>query len=79
MLRDTSLDFQERSPVDAEIGLWVLYGVKECWVIDPNGPSAEVYRREKKRLELVKTLGGSDSLTSRLFPGFSLPLKDLVE
>jgi Uma2 family endonuclease len=62
-----------------KLKLYARYGVKEYWVIGPKGPSAEIYRRKKKRLVLVKRLGASDSLTSPLFPGFSLPLKNLVE
>jgi Uma2 family endonuclease len=61
-----------------KLKLYARYGVKEYWIVDTEGPSAEVYRRAKKGLELVKTLGVSDSFTSPLFPAFSLPLKDLV-
>ena len=62
-----------------KLKLYARYGVKEYWVIDPNRPAARVYRRKKKRLELVDRLGPSDYLASPLFPGFSLPLKSLVE
>ena len=62
-----------------KLKLYARYGVQEYWIIDPYGPSAEIYRRQEKGFEPVKTLGASDSLTSSLFPEFSLPLKDLVE
>jgi Uma2 family endonuclease len=62
-----------------KLKLYARSGVKEYWIIDPDGPSAEIYRRQEKGFERVKTLGASDSLTSSLFPEFSLPLKDLVE
>jgi len=62
-----------------KLKLYARYGVQEYWIIDPYGPSAEIYRRQKKGFEPAKTLGDTDSLTSPLFPGFSLPLKHLVE
>jgi len=62
-----------------KLKLYDRFGVQEYWIIDPYGPSAEIYRRQKKGFDPVKTLGAADSLTSPLFPGFSLPLKDLVE
>jgi len=55
------------------------YGVQEYWIIDPYGPSAEIYRRQKRGFDPVRTLGATHSLTSPLFPGFSLPLRNLVE
>jgi Uma2 family endonuclease len=63
----------------AKLKLYARSGVEEYWIIDPDGPSAEIYRRQKKGFEPVKTLGATESLTSLLFPGFSLPLKDLIE
>jgi Uma2 family endonuclease len=62
-----------------KLKLYARYGVQEYWIMDPYGPSAEIYRRQKKGFGPVKTLGAMDPLTSPLFLGFSLPLKDLVE
>ncbi len=62
-----------------KLKLYARFGVLEYWIVDPDGPSAEVYRREKEGLELAATLHSNDSLASLLFPGFSLPLKRLVE
>lgn len=62
-----------------KLKLYARFGVQEYWIVDPDGPSAEVYRREKEGLELAATLHSNDSLASPLFPGFSLPLKRLVE
>jgi Uma2 family endonuclease len=69
--------------VDADrtfkLKLYARYGVQEYWIIDPEGPSAEIYRRSKRGLDLAAELGAGDSLSSSLFPGFSLPLQRLVE
>lgn len=53
-----------------------LYGkfrVEEYWLIDPEGPSAEIYRRGEEGLELVAKLAAEDALASPIFPGFSMP------
>jgi len=62
-----------------KLKLYARYGVKEYWIIDPNPPSAEIYRREKDSLELAVILAPGDPLTSLHLPGFSLPLRKLVE
>ncbi len=62
-----------------KLKLYARFGVEEYWTFDPEGPSAEVYRRQAGGLELVSRLQANDSLTSPLFPGFSLPLRKLLE
>jgi len=62
-----------------KLKLYARYGVQEYWIIDPEGPSAEIYRWAKKGLELAAQLHASDSLTSPLLPGFNLLLQRLVE
>jgi Uma2 family endonuclease len=59
--------------------LYARYGVQEYWIIDPDGPTAEIYRRQKEGFELAAKLEPVDSLTSTLFPGFDLALLKLVE
>ncbi len=63
----------------AKLKLYARFGVQEYWIIDPEGPSVEIYRRRQKRLALVSNLSEGDTLTSPLFPGFSLLLHQLVE
>jgi Uma2 family endonuclease len=62
-----------------KLKLYARFGVQEYWIIDPDGPSAEVYRREKEGLALAATLRSKDALGSPLFPGFRVPLKRLAE
>ena len=62
-----------------KLKVYARYGVEEYWIIDPDGISAEIYRRESSGLELAATLRAEESLASPLFPGFSLPLQNLVE
>lgn len=62
-----------------KLKLYARFGVEEYWIIDPESPSAEIYRRAKATLDLTAKLDAKDSLTSPLFPGFSLALPKLVE
>ncbi len=62
-----------------KLKLYARYGVKEYWIIDPNGPSGQIYRRGKGAFAQASKVGAAGELTSPLFPGFSLPLRKLVE
>jgi Uma2 family endonuclease len=69
----------EKRDLTLKLRLYARYGVKEYWIINPMPISGKICRRQGDRLELVSTLQADDSLTSLLFPGFSLPLRKLVE
>lgn len=62
-----------------KLKLYGRFGVREYWIIDPAGPAAEIYRTKKKTFELIGKLKSAGALTSPLLPGFSLPLKKLLE
>jgi Uma2 family endonuclease len=62
-----------------KLKLYGRFGVQEYWLIDPQGPSAEIYRRGEEGLGLVAELSPMDALDSPLLPGFSLPLRKLIE
>lgn len=61
-----------------KLKLYARSGVREYWIIAPEGPTAEIYRRTTQGLELVSKLASTGVLTSPLFPGFSLPLNKLL-
>ena len=61
-----------------KLKLYGKFGVDEYWTIDPNGPSAEIYRRGEEGLALVAKLSSTDALASPMFPGFSVPLRELT-
>ena len=54
-------------------------GVGEYWIIDPEARTVEVLRQsaEGRVYDSVVVLAQESSLTSRLFPGFSLALDEL--
>ena len=62
-----------------KLKLYARYRVEEYWVIDPVVLSAEIYRLAPGGYELAAQLNSSQSLTSPLFPGFTLPLIKLAE
>jgi Uma2 family endonuclease len=69
----------EKTDRTTKLKLYGRYGVQEYWIIDPEGPAGEICQRGPEGLELAAELAAPDALTSPLFPGFSLPLKRLVE
>jgi Uma2 family endonuclease len=62
-----------------KLKLYGKFGVQEYWIIDPEGPSAEIYRRGEVGLDLVAKLSATDALNSPMFPGFSVPLRELTD
>jgi len=62
-----------------KLKLYARHGVQEYWLIDPDACTAEVYRREARGFARVASLQPSDSLTTPLLPGFSVPLGKLAE
>ncbi len=62
-----------------KLKLYGRFGLHEYWIIDPNGPSAEIYRRGEEGLDLTANLSAADALSSPLFPGFSVPLRELTK
>jgi Uma2 family endonuclease len=61
-----------------KLKLYGKFGVDEYWTIDPEGPSAEIYRRGEDGLALVARLSAEAALNSPMFPGFSLALRELT-
>jgi Uma2 family endonuclease len=69
----------EKRDLTLKLRLYARNGVKEYWAINPSPISGKIYRRQGDELELVATLQADDPLTSPLLPGFSLPLRKLIE
>ena len=60
-----------------KLSLYGRRGVLEYWIVDWMQRTVEVHRRVDRELRLVATLRNSDTLTSPLLPGFSLPISQL--
>ena len=68
----------EKRDRTTKLKLYARFGVLEYWIINPYGPSADVYRRGESGLSLAATLAPEEALTSPLLPGFSAPLHRLI-
>ena len=62
-----------------KLKLYARYGVAEYWVIDPDTCAAEIYRWAPGGYEWAAQFDAGQTLTSRLFPGFALPMAKLAE
>ena len=75
VLSETTADIDRTT----KLKLYARFGVQEYWIIEPVGPTAEIYRQGKGGFELAASPQANEALTSPLFPGFSLPLPKLLE
>ncbi len=75
VLSETTADVDRTT----KLKLYARFGVQEYWIVEPVGPTAEIYRQGKGGFEHAASLKADDALTSPLFPGFSLPLPKLLE
>jgi Uma2 family endonuclease len=53
------------------------FGVPEYWIVDPDAFTVETYGQSSTGYELVAAFGERDSVTSRLLPGFVLPVASI--
>lgn len=66
-LRDRKLKFR----------LYARFGVREVWIVDPNGSLVEVFGNSAGRLQLMATFRRSDVLRSAILPGLAVALADV--
>lgn len=57
--------------------LYARHGVTEYWIVDAEANRIDIYRLQENPSAPERTLSAPESLTTRLFPGFSLNLTDL--
>ena len=50
-----------------KLKLYDKFGVEEYWILNTDGPSAEIYRRGKEGLVPVANLNADDALSSPMF------------
>ncbi len=61
-----------------KLPLYAEAGVPEVWLIDPLAKTVEVLKLQGKKYLVDATLAGDQILTSNLFPGWQVPLRDLL-
>src|SRR3972149_6548820 len=57
--------------------LYAKFGVKEYWIVDPEGKNVEVMELEEKGFRTVAIFKSNDVLTSKTFPGLNLRIKEV--
>ncbi len=74
VLSDTTKEIDRTT----KLKLYARFSVAEYWIVDPKTCAFEIYRRGREGLEFAASLSSSETLTSPLFPGFTLPVKKLA-
>lgn len=69
-------DRTEATDRGAKRVLYARHGVTEYWIVDPEAGTVELYRLQENPKDPVRVLRASETLTTMLLPGFSLPLAD---
>jgi Uma2 family endonuclease len=62
-----------------KLPIYAEAGVPEAWLIDSQAKTVEVLKLQGKKYLVEVTLAGDQVLTSNLFPGWQLPLRDLFD
>ena len=62
-----------------KLPLYAETGVPEVWLVDSQVETVEVLKLQGKKYLLDVALAGDQVLTSDLFPGWQLPLRDLFD
>jgi Uma2 family endonuclease len=63
----------------AKLPIYAEAGVSEFWLIDSQAKTMEVLKLQGKKYLVEASLAGEQVLTSGLFPGWQLPLRDLFD
>jgi Uma2 family endonuclease len=62
---------------DTKTRVYAEYGVPECWLIEPQSKTVQIFRLRGSEYEIAEVLGFNGTLASPLLPGFSLPVSSL--
>jgi Uma2 family endonuclease len=62
-----------------KLPIYAAASVPEVWLIDSQAKTVEVLKLQGKKYFVDATLAGDQVLTSNLFPGWQLPLRDLFD
>ncbi|MEW5952149.1 MAG: Uma2 family endonuclease [Bacillota bacterium] len=59
--------------------LYYKHGVKEYWIVDPDGKVVEIFVPGEKNWNLFQAYGAEETLTSLLLTGLEIQLKDIFK
>lgn len=60
-----------------KLPLYARFGVHECWLVDPEEKSMEIFSLSGNQYLLAATAYGNETIGSSLFPGFVLSLEEV--
>ena len=58
---------------------YARFGVPECWLVDPEGKTIEVYGRGRESYKLLRVFDEQETLTSALLPGLALTVNAVFQ
>jgi Uma2 family endonuclease len=56
---------------------YARFGVRECWIVDPEAQSFEIFRLTGGAYVLAQAACGNETTSSDLFPGLTLALDQI--
>jgi hypothetical protein len=67
----------QRVSRNLEFFLTARFGVRECWLVDPEALSFEIFKLAGSAYLLAQAASGKETATSELFPGLTLALDQI--
>ncbi len=62
-----------------KLPLYAEAGVPEVWLVDWQTPRVEILKLQGKKYQIGETFAENQTLTSKLFPAWQLPLTELFD
>jgi Uma2 family endonuclease len=66
-----------RSVLKAKLDDYIKIGVRECWVVSPQGETVEVLRLSSGEATSINTFHVSNTLRSEVLPGFKMKVSEV--
>ena len=68
-----------RVDIDAKLADYAQIGVRECWIVSPQGRTVEALGLEGGQYSRLSLSGLGDTVESRVLSGFHLPVSQIFE
>lgn len=68
-----------RADIDSKLEDYAQIGIRECWIVSPQGRTVEVLGLEGGQYTRLSLSGLGDTVESRVLSGFHLPVSQIFE